>query len=48
MDVIARTFGRQRQRGEIGQPFVIESRPGAGGNIGADYVARSNPPDTPS
>ncbi|POR12755.1 tripartite tricarboxylate transporter substrate binding protein [Diaphorobacter sp. LR2014-1] len=32
MDVIART---------LGQPFVIENRPGAGGNIGADAVAKS-------
>ncbi|MCC6778742.1 MAG: tripartite tricarboxylate transporter substrate binding protein [Hyphomicrobiales bacterium] len=28
----------------LGQPFVIEYRPGAGGNIGADAVAKS-PPD---
>ncbi|RKJ97128.1 Bug family tripartite tricarboxylate transporter substrate binding protein [Alicycliphilus denitrificans] len=39
MDVIARTLGDQAAR-ELGQPFVIENRPGAGGNIGADYVAK--------
>jgi tripartite-type tricarboxylate transporter receptor subunit TctC len=27
----------------IGQPFVIESRPGAGGNVGTDQVAKSAP-----
>ena len=39
MDVIARTLGDHAAR-ELGQPFVIENRPGAGGNIGADYVAK--------
>ena len=40
MDVIARTLGEQMGR-KLGQTFVIENRPGAGGNIGADAVARS-------
>lgn len=39
MDVIARTSGDRAAR-ELGQPFVVENRPGAGGNIGADYVAK--------
>ena len=39
MDVIARTLG-DRVAQDLGQPFVIENRPGAGGNIGADYVAK--------
>ncbi|SEB25863.1 tripartite tricarboxylate transporter substrate binding protein [Variovorax sp. YR216] len=39
MDVIARTVG-DRVAQDLGQPFVIENRPGAGGNIGADYVAK--------
>lgn len=41
MDVIARTLGDKAAR-ELGQPFVIENRPGAGGNIGADYVAKQS------
>ncbi len=40
MDVIARTLGERAGR-TLGQPFVIENRPGAGGNIGADAVAKS-------
>ena len=39
MDVIARTLG-DRLSQDLGQPFVIENRPGAGGNIGADFVAK--------
>ena len=40
MDAIARTLGEKVAR-TLGQPFVIENRPGAGGNIGADFVAKS-------
>ena len=39
MDAIARTLGEKAAR-TLGQPFVIENKPGAGGNIGADYVAK--------
>ena len=39
MDAIARTLGEKAGR-TLGQPFVIENRPGAGGNIGADFVAK--------
>lgn len=39
MDVIARTLGEKAGR-VLGTSFVIENRPGAGGNIGADYVAK--------
>ncbi|MBS0466153.1 MAG: tripartite tricarboxylate transporter substrate binding protein [Proteobacteria bacterium] len=39
MDAIARTLGEKAGR-TLGQPFVVENRPGAGGNIGADYVAK--------
>ena len=40
MDAIARTLGDVAGR-KLGQPFVIENKPGAGGNIGADAVAKS-------
>ena len=39
MDAIARTLGEVAGR-KLGQPFVIENKPGAGGNIGADFVAK--------
>lgn len=40
MDAIARTLGEKAAK-SLGQPFVIENRAGAGGNIGADSVAKS-------
>ena len=40
MDALARTLGEKAAK-VLGQPFVIENKPGAGGNIGADYVARA-------
>lgn len=42
-DVYARYLGQQIQ-GSLGQPFVVENRPGAGSIIGTDLVAKS-PPD---
>jgi tripartite-type tricarboxylate transporter receptor subunit TctC len=42
-DIYARYLGQQMQ-GTLGQPFVIENRPGAGSIIGTDVVAKS-PPD---
>ncbi len=39
MDAIARTLGDKAGKA-LGQPFVIENKAGAGGNIGADYVAK--------
>jgi tripartite-type tricarboxylate transporter receptor subunit TctC len=39
-DLIARDLGLKMAQ-LLGQPVVIENRPGAGGNIAAEYVARS-------
>ncbi len=39
-DVPARIVG-QRLSENVGQPVVIDNRPGAGGNLGAELVARS-------
>jgi tripartite-type tricarboxylate transporter receptor subunit TctC len=41
-DVISRALG-QKLSIELGQPFVIENKPGAASAIGADLVARSAP-----
>jgi tripartite-type tricarboxylate transporter receptor subunit TctC len=41
-DVVGRVVARTLQA-ELGQPFVIENKPGAGGLIGADAVAKSAP-----
>jgi tripartite-type tricarboxylate transporter receptor subunit TctC len=41
-DVIARTLG-ERFFVQLGQPVVIENRPGASGTIGAAIVARAEP-----
>ena len=40
MDVIARTLA-ERMSVSMGQAVVIENRPGAGGNIGSDLVAKA-------
>jgi tripartite-type tricarboxylate transporter receptor subunit TctC len=41
-DVTARVIG-ERLSVVLGQPVVIDNRPGAGGNIGADQVAKAEP-----
>ena len=41
-DILARAIG-ERLQDALGQPFVIENRPGAGGSIGATEVARAAP-----
>ena len=42
LDVVARAIG-QKITEAWGQPVMIDNRPGAGGNIGADFVAKSAP-----
>ncbi len=42
-DAIARILADRLSK-KMGQQFTIENRPGAGGNLGADYVAKA-PPD---
>ena len=41
-DTVARTVGQQLQAA-LGQPFVVENKPGAGGNIAGAEVVRSAP-----
>src|SRR3954464_3938316 len=41
-DILARTIG-QRLGESFGQPVVVDNRPGAGGNIAAEHVAKSAP-----
>ncbi len=40
LDVAARLLAHSMEP-TFGQPVVVENRPGAGGNIGADYVSKS-------
>ena len=41
-DLLARTMGQKMAAG-LGQQIIIDNRPGAGGNIGADLAAKSAP-----
>ena len=41
-DVIARELGRRLEQ-RLGQPFIVEYKPGAASAIGAGYVARATP-----
>ncbi len=41
-DLVARLVGEE-VKARLGQPVVIENRPGAGGNVGMDAVAKSEP-----
>ncbi len=41
-DALARIIAPKLQEA-LGQPVIVENKPGAGGNIGADFVAKSKP-----
>ena len=41
-DAMARTLAAE-MKDRLGQPMIVENRAGAGGNIGAEYVARATP-----
>ncbi|CAG2160522.1 Bug family tripartite tricarboxylate transporter substrate binding protein [Cupriavidus numazuensis] len=41
-DVLARALGDQLSK-NLGQPVIVENRPGAGATVGADYVAKAKP-----
>lgn len=41
-DAIARTMGQELSK-RLGQPVIVENKPGAGATIGADYVAKAKP-----
>ena len=41
-DVVGRTLA-QKLSETLGQPVVVENRPGAGGGVGASFVAKSKP-----
>ena len=42
IDIVARTVGPRLSQ-KLNQPVLVENKPGASGNIGADYVAKSRP-----
>lgn len=42
LDLSARALA-EAMRADLGQPVVVENKPGAGGNIGADLVAKAEP-----
>ena len=42
VDVLARAVGDEISK-SLGQPVIVENRPGAGGNIGAEAVSKAKP-----
>src|SRR4030081_996448 len=44
-DVVARLIADHLQK-KLGQPFIIDNKPGASGNLGTDAVAKAEPDGT--
>lgn len=42
VDLMARTIG-QKLQDRLGQPFIVDNKPGSGGNLGANLVAKAKP-----
>jgi tripartite-type tricarboxylate transporter receptor subunit TctC len=42
IDIVARSVGQKLQE-RLGQPVVVENKPGASGNIGSEFAARAKP-----
>ena len=42
IDIIARIVGNELTE-QLGQSVIVENKPGAGGDLGTDFVAKSNP-----
>ncbi len=41
-DVLARALGQELSK-SLGQPIIVENKPGAGSTLGADFVAKAKP-----
>jgi tripartite-type tricarboxylate transporter receptor subunit TctC len=42
VDLVARLIGQEMAKG-LGQPVIVENKPGAAGTLGANFVAKSEP-----
>ena len=42
IDIVGRTVGKELSQ-ILKQPVIVENKPGAGGMVGATYVAKSKP-----
>jgi tripartite-type tricarboxylate transporter receptor subunit TctC len=45
VDLVARLIGQEMGKG-LGQPVIVENKPGAAGTIGANFVAKAEPDGT--